>query len=136
MGDGTVKRFNESTQEADQAMHSVTTTNATTATAATIAIASGNTYLIEARIVARRTGGSSGTADDGATYVRRGTYTTKSGTVTLMGSVQTIGTDAEDQAGWDATLDISGTNVLVRVTGAANNDITWFADVSVQRVAS
>jgi hypothetical protein len=133
MGDGTVKRFNTSTRESDQMMGSVTTSNATTATAATIAIASGNTYLIEARIVARRTDGSS---NDGASYVRRGTYTTKSGTVTLMGSVQTIGTDAEDQAGWDATLDISGTDVRVRVTGAASNDITWFADVSVQRVAS
>lgn len=53
-----------------------------------------------------------------------------------MGSVQTIGTDAEDQAGWDATLDINSTNVRVRVTGAADNNVTWFVDVSVQRVAS
>lgn len=136
MGDGSIKRFNATTRESDLVLATVNTTNATQTTAATFAIASGNTYLIEARITARRTGGSAGTAEDGASYVRRGTYTTKSGTVTLMGSVQTIGTDAEDQAAWDATLDISGSNVRVRVTGATNNNITWYVDATVQRVAS
>jgi hypothetical protein len=105
-------------------------------TLATIAVSASYTYLIEARIVARRTGGAAGTADDGASYVRRGTYTTKTGTVTLMGAVEVIGTDREDQAGWDATLDISTTNVRVRVTGAVDNNVTWMADVSVVRVSS
>lgn len=136
MGDGQIKRFNGTTRESNQIVASVATTDATQTTAATITISSNNTYLIEARIVARRTGGSSGTADDGASYVRRGTYTTKSGTVTLLGSLQTIGTDVEDQAGWDATMDINGSTVRVRVTGAANNNVTWFVDATVQRVGS
>ncbi len=114
----------------------VNTTDGTQTTLATISITASRTYLIEARVAARRTGGASGTADDGGSYVRRGTYTTKSSTVTLMGSVQTIGTDAEDQAGWDVTLTISTTNVLVRVTGATGNNVTWMGDISVQSVAS
>lgn len=135
-GSDTLRFVKSATQESDTILKSVNTTDGTQTTLATIAITSGYTYLIESRVTARRTGGSSGTADDGASYVRRGTYTTKSSTVTLMGSVQTLGTDAEDQAGWDVTLSISSTNVLVRVTGAANNNVTWLAETSVLKVAS
>lgn len=112
-----------------------TTTNATPATLHTVAITSGRTYQIEARVQARRTGGSAGTAEDGASYVVRGTYKTVSSTVTLIGSVSADYT-AEDQAGWDATLVISGSNVIVQVTGATNNNITWHATVLVSDLAS
>jgi hypothetical protein len=135
-GNNTFRRQKSSTQHSEQIQASVNTTDATVTTLATIAVSASYTYLIEARIVARRTGGAAGTADDGASYVRRGTYTTKTGTVTLMGAVEVIGTDREDQAGWDATLDISTTNVRVRVTGAVDNNVTWMADVSVVRVSS
>lgn len=135
-GNNKLRLVPTSNQDTYRWLPTVNTTDATQTTLATIPITASSTYLIEARIVARRTGGSAGTADDGAVYVRRATYTTKSGTVTLMGSVQTIGTDTEDQAGWDATLDINSTNVRVRVTGATNNNVTWMGDVSVQRVNS
>jgi hypothetical protein len=127
---GTGTASNELTQA-----RTTTTSNAVT-TLATIPIAASYTYLIDVKVTARRTGGSAGTADDGATYWRKASYTTKAAVVTLMGAVQTIGTDTEDQAGWDCTLTISTTNVLVRVTGATNNNITWTADISVQRVSS
>lgn len=130
------RRVRSSTQDVDQYTATVNTTNATQTTLATVAISANYTYQIDAWVVARRTGGTSGTADDGASYHRRASYTTKSGTVTLMGSVQTIGTDAEDQAGWDVTLDVSTTNVRVRVTGAANNNVTWSGDIVVRRVSS
>jgi hypothetical protein len=111
------------------------TTDATQTTLQTIAISASKTYLIEARVVARRTGGTAGSADDGAAYVRRGVYKTVSGTVTLIGSVQDDLT-SEDVAGWDCTLDISTTNVRVRVTGAADTNITWHSTVIVQEVGS
>lgn len=133
-GADTLRRQPNANRSVDDRVKATTTTSGTQATLDTIAITSDSTYLIESRITARRTGGASGTADDGASYVRRGTYTTKSGTVTLMGSVQTIGTDAEDQAAWDATLDINSTNVRVRVTGAASNNISWMAQTTVQRI--
>lgn len=136
LGNNKFRRVSTSNQDVYDWCQTVNTTDATQTTLATIPITASRTYMIEARVAARRTGGSAGTADDGASYVRRGTYTTKSGTVTLMGSVQTIGTDAEDQSAWDVTLTISGTNVLVRVTGAANNNVTWMGDVKVQSVAS
>ncbi|MGD0948619.1 MAG: hypothetical protein ABSA52_14460 [Candidatus Binatia bacterium] len=43
---------------------------------------------------------------------------------------------AEDQAGWDATLVPSGMNVIVRVTGAAGNNITWHVTTVVQYVGT
>lgn len=111
------------------------TTNATTATINTIAISASNTYLIEARVRARRTGGTSGTADDAAAYIVRGTYKTVGGTVTLVGAL-TAEYTAEDQAGWNATFTISGTDVLVQVTGAADNNVTWHSTVVVSNVGS
>jgi hypothetical protein len=135
-GSDNLRRVPSSTQDCQQAIKTINTTDATQTTLHTIPITSGRTYFIESAIIARRTGGASGTADDGASYVRRATYTTKSGTVTLMGSVQTIGTDAEDQAGWDVTFAVSGANVLIRVTGASANNVTWTSDTAIKSVAS
>lgn len=101
-----------------------TTTNATPATLHTFAISASNTVIISVTVIARRTGGSAGTADDGAAYYKRAAYTTKAGTVTLLGTAMDS-VDREDVAGWDCTLTISGTNVIVQVTGAANTNITW-----------
>jgi hypothetical protein len=121
---------------ADKYYHGrVATTDATVTTINTVAISASNTYLIEARVRARRTGGTAGTADDAASYIVRGTYKTASGTVTLVGSLSAEYT-AEDVAGYDATLTISGTNVLVRVTGVADTNITWHSTVHVVNVGS
>lgn len=108
----------------------VATTDATVTTLETIAITASKTYLIESRVVARRTGGAAGTADDGAVYIRRAMVTTKTGTVTIN-AVQDDLTQ-EDQAGWDCTFTVSGTNVLVRITGAADNNVTWHATTIIQ----
>lgn len=112
----------------------VATTDATVTTIETIAIAASNTYLIESRIVARRTGGTGGTADDGAVYIRRAMVTTKAGTVTIS-AVQDELTQ-EDQAGWDATFTVSTTNILIQVTGALDNNITWHSTTFVSNVGS
>jgi hypothetical protein len=102
----------------------VATTDATQTTLQTIAITASMTYRIKAYVTARRTGGSAGTAEDAAGYEIEATYKTVGGVVTLVGAVAALYT-AEDQAGWDATFDINGTNVRVRVTGATNNNVTW-----------
>jgi hypothetical protein len=135
-GADVLRRVPTANRNVDDRVKATTTTDATVKTVDTIAITASSTYLIQTRIVGRRTGGVSGTADDGCSYVRRGTYTTKAGVVTLMGAVETIGTDREDQAGFDATLTISSTNVLVRVTGAASNNMSWQAHTLVERIAS
>lgn len=102
----------------------VATTDATVTTIRTIPITASRTYRIHAEVVARRTGGASGTADDGATYTREWAFTTKSAVVTQLGADATLFT-AEDQAGWDVDANVSGTNVLIQVTGASGNDVTW-----------
>jgi hypothetical protein len=84
---------------------------------------------IEARITAIRTGGTSGSAQDSASYVRRATYKrVGSGSPTLVGSIDNTYT-AEDQAGWDATFVVNGNDIEVQVTGATDNDISWFAEI-------
>jgi len=113
----------------------VTTTNATPTTLLTIPINASRTYFLEARVGARRTSGSSGSAEDGAAYVVQGAYNTISGTVTVIGSVNAEYT-AESQGAWNATLVISGSNVLVQVTGAANNNITWNTTTMIQEIGS
>lgn len=102
----------------------VTTTDATVTTLATIAIPASTTVKVSVFVVARRTGGASGTAEDGAGYQIDATYKNVAGTATLIGALTATYT-AEDQAGWNATLTISGSNVLVRITGAAGNNVSW-----------
>lgn len=111
------------------------TTDATVTTLATIAIPASTTVHIEAHVIARRTGGTLGTADDGAGYILDGTYKTAAGTVTLIGALALPYT-AEDQVLWDATLTISGTNVLVSVTGATSNNITWHCTARIWPVGT
>lgn len=100
------------------------TTDASPQTATLVTAATNNTYLVEARVTARRTGGAAGSAGDSAGYVVRGLYKDIAGTVTLVGSLNADFT-AESQAGWDATLVISGSNIQIQFTGAADNNVTW-----------
>lgn len=101
----------------------VNTTNATVTTLHTIPAPSSSTLTVVGYVTARRTGGASGTAEDGATY--RVEYSVKNvaGTATLIGSSITV--IGESQAAWDVTLAGSTSNILIQVTGAASNNITW-----------
>jgi hypothetical protein len=111
------------------------TTDATVTTLHTFTIPSTTTYMIETTVIARRTGGVSGTAEDGAAYIRRTVVKNVSGTATIIGTVQDAFT-AEDQAGWDCTIDVTGATARVRITGAVSNNITWHMTARVYQVAS
>lgn len=113
---------------------SVETTDATVTTLATLTLEDARTYQIVADVVARRTGGASGTAGDGASYRVLGTFRRVSaGSATLIGTVTTEHS-AESQSGWDCTLTASGNDVLVRITGASGNSISWAGVVTMQKV--
>jgi hypothetical protein len=101
----------------------VNTTDSTVTTLQTIAIPTNTTVWIETTIVARRTGGTGGTAGDGAVYKRTSRYKNVAGTVTQFS--QQSDYTSEDVGGFNAILDFSSTNARVRVTGAVNNNITW-----------
>lgn len=100
------------------------TTDATVTTLQTIGTSSNSILGIEVKISARRTGGASGTTNDSAYYVLHGMAKNNAGTVTIS---TVVSSEFEDQSGWDADLVASGTNILVRVTGAAGNNISWRA---------
>lgn len=100
------------------------TTDGTITTLCSIPLTNNYTYQIIAEVVARRTGGTSGATNDGASYTRVATYKCTSGTAALIGSV-TAPVTHESQAGWDCTLDASGASARVRVTGATNNNVSW-----------
>jgi hypothetical protein len=110
------------------------TTNATQTTMHTFTVPASTTYAIEAIVIARRTGGSAGTAEDGARYKLSGVYKNVGGTATLIGALGV--TADEDQAAWDATLNLTGATVLLQVTGATNNNITWHMTARVYPVSS
>lgn len=119
----------------DTVVGRINTTDATVTTLLSIPLRPSATTLLRVLVWARRTGGSSGTAEDGAGYVLYGVYKVVAGVGTAVGgATPTLDFGAEDQAGWNATLTLSGQNVLVRVTGAANNNITWVARAHVDRV--
>lgn len=110
----------------------LSTTDATQSTLQSISTASNKSYMIEARVTARRTGGSGGAAGDSAVYIIRAMAKNVAGTLTVSGVTAEF--TQEDQAGWDATIDGSGTTIRVRVTGAANNNVTWNSTVVVDVV--
>lgn len=111
------------------------TTDATATTILTLATITDSVKMIEVKVAARRTGGTGGTAGDGAGYARVATFKNIAGTVSQIGSTQDNATH-ENQAGWDISFSISGTNVLVQVTGAADNNITWHATARVYELST
>jgi len=113
----------------------VNTTDATVTTIQTIAIPTDTIVLIEARVTARKTSGAgAGTSGDGNGYIRTATYANIAGVVTISGALQTSYT-GEGIGAFNATLTISGTNVLVRVTGAVNDNVTWNVITKTNKVA-
>lgn len=107
----------------------VATTDATATTMTSIAIPTDSAVYIRVKIVGRRSGGSGGANGDSAVYERSARFKNIGGTVTIN-NLQTDYT-SEDQLTWNGTLDVSGTSARIRVTGAANNNITWTATYEV-----
>lgn len=100
------------------------TTNATVTTGQTLATSTAFNYQIETDVVARQTGGAAGTVGDLGSYSFVSSFRNVAGTVTQVGTTTSL-VSHEDQAAWNAVHTISGTNILVDVTGEANKNILW-----------
>jgi hypothetical protein len=111
------------------------TTDATATTILTLATITDSVKMIEVRVAARRTGGTGGTAGDVGSYIKKATFKNVGGAVSQVGST-TDDHVAESQAGWDVAFSVSGTNVLVQVTGAADNNVTWHATARVYELST
>jgi hypothetical protein len=124
-GAGAFLEINDTTAAADMkiTMATVNTTNATVTTIATVATVTDTVMLLKAEITGRRTGGTAGTVGDSACYIRTARIKNVGGTVTIV-NLQSDYT-SEDQGAFNGNIVISGTNALVQVAGAANNNMTW-----------
>lgn len=114
----------------------VTTTDATTTVLAgcTETLTADNVYHIRGRIRARRTGGVSGTANDGGSAEIVGSFVHRGGVAVQIGTTTTVHSQF-DQA-WTVTFTVSGNDVRVSVTGAASNNITWHGLLEVSQVST
>lgn len=106
-----------------QTQDTASTTSATPAVISTIAVPRNATYVLQALIVARRTGGSSGSANDGAIYKLVGAFYNDAGTATLV--IDGVEFTSEAQTTWGAAFGVSSGNATITVTGSANNNIDW-----------
>lgn len=114
----------------EQTSHAtVQTTNATSTTIKTIPISNEYVYQIEANVV----GGQNNT-NQGITSKILGSFKNNGGTVTQIGKQNIImNTDFVGTA--DVTMSISGTNVLVQVTGEAATTVDWGCSIIINRMS-
>jgi hypothetical protein len=92
--------------------------------------ATGKTYACLAMIAARKSDGTS------AFFIRQVLIKNVSGTVSLEGSVQTVGVDI-NPAGWTVpaiTADNTNKGLVITVTGVAATNIRWSATIQAQEI--
>lgn len=94
------------------------TTNATIATIGTIPVTVDTVVKINADVVAKK----DDLTEKGG-FLKQAMFANNSGTITQQGVTTSLFHDA--QAGWEVTFAISGTDVLIRVKGAAGSNISW-----------
>lgn len=113
---------------------SVKTTDNTVTALMRTQVREGTTTMIDAYIVARRTGGSAGSDGDSAFYHLTGAYKNVAGVMTIIGTAVLNG--GEDQSSWNVGFDSSDDFMVVTVVGDTNYNITWEGSMSVYTVGS
>lgn len=105
--------------------HAVTT-DATVTVVATVSTGASRIYTIIAKVQ----GMTSDTTTGQASYYLIGLFKNVAGTLTQVGST-TVVSSIESNGAWDCAFAISGTNVIVNITGVAATTIFWHAQVEV-----
>ena len=113
----------------------VATTDATPTTVQIITIPTDFTVTISCYVTARRTGGASGAANDGAGYNIEVVMKNTAGTAAEI-AAETVRTIGESTAGFNVTSAPSGATELIQVTGAATTNITWHSTCRTWQVGS
>jgi hypothetical protein len=108
------------------------TTDASTTEIQSIAVPNNSVMLVESKVVGVRTGGTSGTVGDSASYVRTVKVKNIAGTVTVLKKQSDY--TAEDQSGWGCNHDVTSTNIVVKVNGASNNNVKWYVTTTFKVV--
>lgn len=102
----------------------VRTTDATVTALHVETIPVDTTVIVSGSVAGRRTGGSAGATNDAAGYTVTFVAKNTAGTAALIAAA-TVTVIGESQAGWNVTVTASSGTILVNVTGAANNAVTW-----------
>ena len=113
----------------------ISTTNATATTIQTISIPTDTGIMIISYVLSRKTSGAGagvGNTGDVNAYKRTAKAKNVGGTVT-MGSISSDFT-SEDIAAFNATFVISGTNILIRVSVALNDNVDWVATTDIYTI--
>lgn len=100
----------------------VSTTDATVTTLYTFNTITDRLHSFDVVIFGRRTGGSAGTNGDGLRANIKGSVKNTAGVLSVIATTTVY--LVQDQS-WSISFSTSGTQVLARVTGAVNNNITW-----------
>lgn len=109
-----------------ESFHKVATSNATATVIDSFLPPTSGTYAVNCDVTAHRTGGSAGTAEDGAYYGLAAAFKNNAGTVTQIGATTATFTAIESVAAYNATITVSGGNsVNVNAVGVASTNITW-----------
>lgn len=111
---------------------SASTTDATATTIITIPTQTDQSLVIKALVSGRRTGGSAGTANDSYAAERTLRVKNDGGTVSIYSVTSNF--TSKDQNAFTCIFIVSGTNVLVQVQGAANNNLSWMTTAQVLAV--
>lgn len=112
----------------------VTTDGTTWVTIQTIPTTSNTGINVHAKFIARRTGGTGGTAGD--VYSHRVSWLVKNvtGTLTSIGSTTQWGMGSV--AGTNVRLNFSGSDIQVQVRGLTNNTIAWHSHTRTIAIGS
>jgi len=114
----------------DGIVKAVQTTDATLTTIATVPLADDTAYQLTAFITGRRTN-----AAGRAVYRREAAvYREAAGSAVMEGPVGTP-LSRESTGGYNATIEVSGNNALIRVQGAGGHDINWRVMYFLTKVA-
>lgn len=90
-----------------------------------------HSYHVMLRVVATETDDF----DETSAYTSFAAFKNDGGTLAIVGAVAATFT-AETTAAWAVTMDASGSNIRVRITGAADTDITWLIAADVLEVGA
>lgn len=122
--------FGDPRQKVVRRVGAVTTNHSSLTTAATFSLPESSVVHIDVVVVAREPAtGKSAVYRRAAGFKRHG-----SGDASLLGSIQTLGVDGEDDASWQVTLSTAGSSASVLVQGSGTR-VHWSARMDVDLLA-
>jgi hypothetical protein len=104
--------------------NTITTTTNTATIIYTFSSSNNVTYMLEARVIGRRTD----TGSESAGFFLRNVFRNNSNVLTIISNESSY---AKDDSGWSAIANVSSTNIIIQVTGENSKTIYWVSYVTL-----